>query len=584
MKMRSKVLIVVAVLMITIFLTIGVIVNVVFVQSYANLEKQKTTESVSRTINVLSNEIADISSRVSDWAFWDDTYNFVQTLNETYINLNLDNSVFTNLRLNLMLFVNASGNIVYGKAFDLGIDSETATPQGIDEEISSEPGLWNFTATDSKMEGIILLPQEPVIFSSQPILTSQEEGPIKGALIMGRYIDSSEIGYISNTMSFPLTISRFNDPQIQKDFLVARSSLSNTVPIFVEPMNTDSVSGYALVNDVFSNPSLILRIDMPRDIYKQGATTATYFIVIVAALCGIFGAAMIILLEKGMLSPLSKLTKTVKEMGTREYHWNSVPRLGTDETSILTDAIKDAISQRLAAIEELAGMVGHDLRNPLTGIKGAEYYLKTKYVSRMDAKGKEMLKIIEDNVEYSNQIVNDLLDYSRKLQLEYIDTTPKLLAKEALSLMNIPKSIQLVDLTENTTEIAVDAEKMKRVFVNLLKNSVDAMPEGGSLTLKSTLLKDGVKFTVSDTGSGMSKETLSKICTPLFTTKAKGMGFGLPISKRLVEAHGGSLSFESAIGKGTTATVFIPTRAKAETKDEMWVELPMIDDHSSQRH
>jgi two-component system sporulation sensor kinase A len=109
---------------------------------------------------------------------------------------------------------------------------------------------------------------------------------------------------------------------------------------------------------------------------------------------------------------------------------------------------------------------------------------------------------------------------------------------------------------------------MKRVFVNLIKNGVDAMPEGGSLTIKSTKVNNDVKITFSDTGSGMSKETLNKIGTPLFTTKAKGMGFGLPISKRLVEAHGGSLSFESTIGKGTTATVFIPTKAKAETRDE----------------
>jgi sensor domain CHASE-containing protein len=570
--------------MVTIFMSIHVIVNVVLLKSYATLEEQKTIESVTRTTNVLSNELADIRSRVSDWAFWDDTYNFIQTLNEAYINSNLDNSVFTNLRLNLMLFINASGNIVYGKAFNLSNDAETTIPQGINEEISSEPALWNFTAIDSKMEGIVLLSQEAMIFSSQPILTSQNEGPIRGALIMGRYIDSSEISYISNTLRLPITISRFNDPKIQKDFQIARSSLSNAVPIFVEPLNADSVSGYALVNDVFSNPSFILRIDLPRDIYKQGLTTATYFIAMVAALCVIFGAAMIILLEKGMLSPLSKLTKAVKEMGTTEYRSHSVSRLGTDETSILADAIKDAISQRLAAIEELAGMVGHDLRNPLTGIKAAAYYVKRKYESKMDAKSMEMLKIIEDNVTYSDKIVSDLLDYSRKIQLEYVDTTPKLLAKEALSLVSIPKNIQLVDLTENATEITVDAEKMKRVFVNLIKNSVDAMPKGGSLTIKSTKVNDDVKFTFSDTGSGMSKETLNKICTPLFTTKAKGMGFGLPISKRLVEAHGGSLSFESTIGKGTTATVFIPTKAKAETRDEIWVELPTLDAHSESQH
>ncbi|MCJ7631071.1 ATP-binding protein [Candidatus Bathyarchaeota archaeon] len=584
MKMRKKVLIIVAVLMIAIFVVLHAIVNVVFLQSFITLEKQKTDESVTRTTNALSNELAEISSRVSDWAFWDDTYAFVQDKNEDYIILNLGDSTFANLRLNLMLVINNTGQIVYGEAFDLNNNTEMAMPQGISEEIASKPDLWNHTTKDSIMEGLILLPQEPLVFSSKPILTSQEEGPIMGALIMGRYIDSREIAYLSNMVRSPLAVSRYNDPQIQNDFQIARSSLSSTAPIFVEPLNADTVGGYALINDVYSKPGLILRIDLPRDIYKQGLTTVNNFIALVAALCAVFGAAMIILLEKGMLSSLSKLTRTVKEMGTREYSTHANSRFDTDETAILADAIKDAISQRLRAIEELAGMVGHDLRNPLTGIKGAAYYIRTKYESKMDAKGKEMLKIIEDDVAYSNKIVNDLLEYSGKIQLEYVDTTPEMLMKDALTLVNIPKNIELMDLTENETEITVDADKMKRVFVNLIKNGVDAMPEGGSLTIKSTKVSDGVQFTFSDTGSGMSKETLNRICTPLFTTKARGMGFGLPISKRQVEAHGGSLSFESTTGKGTTATVFIPTKAKAETKDYIWADLPALGVQSTSEH
>jgi len=569
MKMRVKVLTLLAILILAVFVALYIIVSTVFLQSFSSLEREKTVESVTRTTNMLSIELTDISSRVSDWAFWDDTYSFVQTLNESYILLNLDDSVFTNLRLNLMLFINTSGKIVYGKAFALNNNTETTIPQGITEEISSAPPLWNFTTKDGRMEGIILLPQEPLLFSSQPILTSDEEGPMEGALIMGRYLDYTEIGYLANTLGFSIMTDRYNDPQIQKDFQLARSSLSNTSPIFIEPLDSDYIGGYALVNDVFSNPALILRIDLPRDIYKQGLMTVNYFLVSVAALCIVFGAAMVILLEKGILSSLSGLTKTVKEMGTKEYNSHDFSRFGNDETSILADAIKDAISQRLAAIEELAGMVGHDLRNPLAGINGAAYYLRTRYESRLDTKGKEMLKIIEDSVIYSNKIVDDLLEYSRKIRLQYVDTTPNMLMKAAFSLVSLPKNIKLIDLTENKTKIKVDAEKMNRVFINLINNSVDAMPEGGLLTIENKNVRNSIEFSFTDTGIGMSKETLKKICSPLFTTKAKGMGFGLPISKRIVEAHGGSLSFASTVGKGTKATIILPTKTKSETIDEM---------------
>jgi signal transduction histidine kinase len=166
------------------------------------------------------------------------------------------------------------------------------------------------------------------------------------------------------------------------------------------------------------------------------------------------------------------------------------------------------------------------------------------------------------------------LEYSTRIKLEYVDTTAKALIKESLSIVNIPKNIELNDLTEDETELTVDADKMKRVVVNLIKNAVEAMPQGGSLTIRSMKISNGVKLILSDTGSGMTKETLNKIGSPLFTTKAKGMGFGLSISKRLIEAHGGSISFESIPAKGTAVTILIPTRVKAETKDEIWVELP----------
>ena len=231
-------------------------------------------------------------------------------------------------------------------------------------------------------------------------------------------------------------------------------------------------------------------------------------------------------------------------------------------------------TERLAAIGELAAIIGHDLRNPLTGIKGATYYLKTKHGAEMDVKGKEMFEIIEKDIDYSNKIINDLLEYSRDLTLELANTTPKLLLKNALSLIEVPERIQIIDATEDKPEIKADAEKMNRAFVNIIKNAIDAMPEGGTLTITSKAVKGKVKIAFKDTGTGMSEETLSKLklWSPLFTTKAKGMGFGLPICKRIVEAHGGKISVESTLGKGTTVTVTIPVNPKpVDEGEEKWI-------------
>ena len=230
-------------------------------------------------------------------------------------------------------------------------------------------------------------------------------------------------------------------------------------------------------------------------------------------------------------------------------------------------------TQRLAVIGELAGMVGHDLRNPLTSIAGAQYYLKKKLSAKIDSKTDEMLELIGKNIEYSNKIINDLLDYSREIELETIESTPKSIVKEALSHVNIPKNIELIDLTGNNPRIKVDVDKIKRAFINIIKNAIDAMPRGGKLTVRSRKIDDKVEIVFSDTGVGMSKETLKKLWTPLFTTKAKGMGFGLPICKRFIEAHGGTIDVQSICGKGTIFTITFPIEPKINKGGEkIWVK------------
>ena len=231
-------------------------------------------------------------------------------------------------------------------------------------------------------------------------------------------------------------------------------------------------------------------------------------------------------------------------------------------------------SERLAAIGEIAAMVGHDLRNPLTSIAGATYYLKTKLEQKMDKTAKDMVELIEKDIKYSDLIISDLLRYSREIHLELTETTPKSITKHALTSIKVPKNIRISNLTDNKPKIKIDAQKMNRVLVNITKNAIDAMPKGGKLTITSKKTNGKLEITFTDTGRGMQKDILEKIWTPLFTTKAKGMGLGLPICKRIVEAHGGDISVESIVGKGTTFTVTIPIKPKLEGGEKIWVNVP----------
>ncbi|MGD6933502.1 MAG: sensor histidine kinase [Candidatus Bathyarchaeia archaeon] len=215
-------------------------------------------------------------------------------------------------------------------------------------------------------------------------------------------------------------------------------------------------------------------------------------------------------------------------------------------------------TERLAAIGSTASMVGHDLRNPLTAISSAIYYLRKNYGKQLDSKGNDMLELIQKNVQFSDKIINDLLEYSREIHLERTLTDPQSVVEEALAILNVPSNVQIIYYSAKNQEIPLDFDKMKRVFVNIIKNAVDAMPNGGKLEIETQQIEGGIKTSFSDTGHGISEENQKNLFQPLFTTKAKGMGFGLAICQRIVEAHNGKISIRSILGKGTTVTVELP--------------------------
>ena len=225
-------------------------------------------------------------------------------------------------------------------------------------------------------------------------------------------------------------------------------------------------------------------------------------------------------------------------------------------------------SERLAAIGELSGMVGHDLRNPLAGIKNAVYYMKKKGTAISEAQFKEMLEIIDKAIDHSDKIINDLLEYSREMHLEVTESTLQTLLDGAMRMICVPDRIQIINHVHKETKINVDVNKIIRIFVNLIKNAIDAMPEKGTLEIRSCKTKDCVKIAFADTGTGISKETLSKIFMPLFTTKAQGMGFGLAICKRIIEAHGGTITVKTEVNKGTTFTVALPIKPKVTSSQK----------------
>lgn len=219
--------------------------------------------------------------------------------------------------------------------------------------------------------------------------------------------------------------------------------------------------------------------------------------------------------------------------------------------------LKDA--ERLSAIGATAGMVGHDIRNPLQAITSELYLEKLEVDSLPDGEAKqnllESIHSIEENILYMDKIVADLQDFAKPLNPKKEKVQAKKAIADALAMVSVPDNIKVTVMAKEQTQLTVDSTMMRRILVNLIQNGVQAMPKGGELTINVTNKQNQITIDVQDTGNGIPKEVQEKIFTPLMTTKAKGQGFGLAVVKRMTEAMGGKITFESEAGVGTKFTL-----------------------------
>ena len=226
-----------------------------------------------------------------------------------------------------------------------------------------------------------------------------------------------------------------------------------------------------------------------------------------------------------------------------------------------------AEKEKLAFLGEIAGAVGHELRNPLAAIKNNIYYL-SMILENPSEEFHETVEILNDDIYRSTRIIKDLLDYSKIAALDLTSLDVNNFITELISKIKIPENIELEkNLKENISNALLDRIRFEQILTNLITNAFDAMEDGGILTIETSQQNNKINIQIKDTGIGIEPNNLEKIYHPLFTTKAKGFGLGLAIVKRYVETHNGILSVKSKLGEGTNFQLKFPI-IKDEHKEE----------------
>ena len=220
-------------------------------------------------------------------------------------------------------------------------------------------------------------------------------------------------------------------------------------------------------------------------------------------------------------------------------------------------------AESLAVIGQTAGMVGHDIRNPLQAIVSATYLAKADLTSLPQSEIKksliESMKEIEEQASYIGKIVADLQDFSRPLKPFSEETDLKQLIDNLLLSMDTEENLEVISkIADDIEKVKVDPDYLKRILTNLMINADQAMPNGGTITITARKEKGNCLITVEDTGEGIPDDVKPNLFQPLFTTKSKGQGFGLAVSRRLAKAMGGDLTFENQKGNGAKFTLKLP--------------------------
>jgi len=282
-------------------------------------------------------------------------------------------------------------------------------------------------------------------------------------------------------------------------------------------------------------------------------------------------ACMSWLFGESINNAFSALKKRSEELRTTQEELNARnEELQTANDKLLETQEQLIRSEKLAAIGQLASGVGHELRNPLGAIKNAGFYIRRRVANtdlpNTEPRVIEFLDIIEEEVNSANKVITDLLGFSRVAKPTVAPANIAGIIEDALRYTPIPENVALTkEINNDIPMVMVDGDQIKQVFLNIILNALQAMPEGGRLDIKASDKGKCVEVEFVDTGSGIPDSVKKKIFDPLFTTKAKGVGLGLSVCKTIIEHHEGEIEVKSQAGKGTTFTISLPTQKILET-------------------
>ena len=567
MKLRGKLFSILGISYL--FISIGIIItsNSILINGFIEQENEDILEELEIGARSIELRLAGLEHRAVELGENDNVYMYMQSSLEHLINDFLLSSSVIDSQISFLVFRDVNGEVVLSKGYDHIELRNMDLDESIDELIKSDI-LFDL---DQVNTGLVTTENGLVMISTSPILTTEGKGPALGVTICGRVLDPLEVHRLSDTTSVNLQI-------VENSESIANGELTGTSYYITRP-KYDTITAFKVIEDMKGYESIALVVQSDRDYFNQAVIMLAYFVGATVLSGLIIGLIAIIATNRYILEKIIRLSEEVNSINPHTLVERRVEIKGDDEISELSfdiDRMLEALEvyqqllkekERMATIGETAAMVGHDLRNPLQVVimLGSRLSKISKRLGTLGADEKSISDLdtieekLRDQVGYMNKIVSDLQDYSRNIRLDPAYSDLKGMVLDILESIQVPIKISVeCNLDDKLENVYADENYLRRVFNNLINNAIQAMPDGGKLTVSGSIENKKIYFSVDDTGAGIKEEDKGSIFTALFTTKAKGTGLGLAVCRRVINAHGGKIWFDTELGVGTKFQFELP--------------------------
>jgi signal transduction histidine kinase len=594
MSITQKSIAIILGLTIPLFIALFFVSQIMIYSEFDVLEKDSVEENLFRAEDAIQTKLHSLERMAKDWSNWDDAYSYVQGNNPDFISVNMMDFTFSSTQLNIMMIFDNSSRPLFAKNYDYLRSRELPLPVELLGNVFREE-LTRTNIDNNTRSGIYLTSEYPLLIVISPVLDSYGQGPSAGFFVIGTFLDANLIGTFSETTHLSMSVQRMNDPASPSDFAAAEDSFTHSEADVFRPLGQNRIGGYRLLKDIIGAPTLVLRVDLPRDLYSKAGTTVTYAHTLLLLISIFFIALFILILKRVILSRVVILDRSVQDIGKTGDKSKRIALSGKDELKHLSSNINDMLEsleladRKIAALyqqekqhrEELEeeaksrsqfiNVIAHELRTPLTPI-----LVSVEMVRDILSKTPESIqyKLINNAFSSADSLrvrLEELLDLARfsrgtfKFNKMLIDTSSFMEVVTARYKPAIDQKRQqlIVEIQPNLPEVYADPSRLEQVLINLLSNASKYSPEDSTITFRVTADADNLFVEIADQGIGILPEELANLFIPYHRAQQDrqsypGIGLGLAVCSQIVQAHGGKIWVESKRGEGSSFKFTFP--------------------------